>query len=360
MQVTTANYANVLPHLPLNDMPEAVKKGVETINKYTGNGSDWTAYNSNETVKRIVNTIFTKLEPFATAEKKTAAPAPAAPKVKYARPVPQAATVKKAIQASKVSPSAKSEPAKKVDTIHQPKAQPKAAAPKKEKQPKAAKVQSGKGVEKISASVGFIKRFLNFNNKKVEKPKLISMLRSMQKAIVERVIRKGDAFEKELMDIQNFLVLAVGQKENYINVKLSDAKLEAFSAATGSEHKLPVVQLLSAYIRLIGKEGVKQKTKRLHERMAKALADGTVSKNDKRWQLYNSAMKWLHKYNIGEKTVVLADDADLNGLAGLGCCDMGTIYKIRQRLQRTKDGNYTDAKGRGAGSHHGGVKKKAV
>jgi len=345
MQVTTANYSQVLPTLPFNDMPDAVKKGVETINKYTQSGADWSAYQSNENVKRIVDMIFNKIEPYVPAQKKAAAP-------KYVRPVSQSATVKKALAMRKAAEKV----ADVVESGHSP--QPKAAKvkqPKAAKAPKAAAAPSGTAVEKISASIGFIKRMLNYNGKKIEKAKLVSMLRSLQKAIVERVIRKEDAFAKEIREIQEYLVAASQLKEHTIAVVISDKKVEAYTKAIGSESKMAVIELLKSYIKLVGKEGVKDKAKNLIKRIYKVIESGAVSEKQPRFKLLVSAGENIESYLANDTKVIVTTEAELNGLAGLGCCDMGTIVKIKQKLHRTKDRNYTTAKGKGAGSHHGGI-----
>lgn len=338
MKITTNNYSEAIKHIPLQSLPEAVKKGVETINNYTKGGTNWETYGSNETVKRVVDLIFSKLEPYYTEEAKPAAKKEA-----------PAASVKKPV----------SRKPERSGHNPQPKVKPTQAKAKRPRVEKTKKVgSSGLPVEHISPAVNFIKRFAAMSGKQVSYDKLMALLRSLQKAITEKIIRSADKYSEEIKEIQTFLVARANENVETFAITIGEARLEKFQKIVGSETKMLIVTLLKQYIGLVGKKDVKEKAEALLKRIAKYEEKEEITKKDKYYNFLEVAIKRMKEYVSGKEHHIKPTVAELNGLAGIGCdCNaaLGMIYDINKPLRKTKDRKYTDAKGRGAGSHHGGL-----
>jgi hypothetical protein len=233
----------------------------------------------------------------------------------------------------------------------------KAKRPRVEKTKKVG--SSGLPVEHISPAVGFIKRFAAMSGKQVSYDKLMALLRSLQKAITEKIIRSADKYSEEIKEIQTFLVARANENVETFAITIGEARLEKFQKIVGSETKMLIVTLLKQYISLVGKKDVKEKAEALLKRIAKYEEKEEITKKDKYYNFLEVAVKRMKEYVSGKERHIKPTIAELNGLAGIGCdCDsaLGMIYDINKPLRKTKDRKYTDAKGRGAGSHHGGLK----
>jgi hypothetical protein len=233
---------------------------------------------------------------------------------------------------------------------------------KKAKRPRVEKTKkvgsSGLPVEHISPAVNFIKRFTAMSGKQVSYDKLMALLRSLQKAITEKIIRSADKYAEEIKEIQTFLVARANENVETFAITIGEARLEKFQKIIGSETKMLIVTLLKQYISLVGKKDVKEKAEALLKRIKKYEDNEDISSKDKYYNFLEVAVKRMKEYVSGKEHHIKPTIAELNGLAGIGCdCNsaLGMIYDINKPLRKTKDRKYTDAKGRGAGSHHGGV-----
>ncbi|MDR2684101.1 MAG: hypothetical protein LBB53_01810, partial [Prevotellaceae bacterium] len=85
---------------------------------------------------------------------------------------------------------------------------PKSKKEKPSKPAKAKPADTAVRVEKILPEVNFIRRFAHLNGKmiKTQQETALRLLNSLQKAIVERVIRKTSPYAAEIMAIQENLI----------------------------------------------------------------------------------------------------------------------------------------------------------
>lgn len=246
------------------------------------------------------------------------------------------------------------------------KPQTKAAKEKRPRVEKAKKVgSSGEPVEHISPAVAIIKRFANMHGKQVSYDKLMALLRTLQKQITEKVIRKADKYAEQIKEIQTFLVARANENVSVFSITLSEKRLEQFQKIAGSETKMLIVTLLKQYVGLVGKTDVKDRAKNLLERIKKYEDKEEITAKDKYYNFLEVAVKRLKEYVSGKEKTVKPTITELNGLQGIGCdCEhaLGTVYKpthngrlLKKPLRQLKDKYYSDAKGRGTGSHHGGL-----
>jgi|GEM_PF-1408322 len=235
---------------------------------------------------------------------------------------------------------------------------------------------SGEPVEHISPSVALIKRFANMHGKQVSYDKLMALLRSVQKNITEKIIRKTDRYAEEIKDIQTFLVARANENVESYTITLSEKRLEQFKKITERETKMLVVTLLCQYISIIGKTGtvgkkgitVKAKAEDLVNRIAKYEEKGDITKQDKYYNFLATAVKRMKDFISGKEKTIKPTITELNGLSGTGCdCKemLGEIYRsydnddkisVKPIRALKHKSYYSDATGRGTGSHHGGLR----
>ena len=75
--ITAENYYGLISKVNIAELPPAIAKGYEYVDKVTHNGGDWNAYHSSETIKKVIDLYFTKVEtyiPTASPKKETPAP----------------------------------------------------------------------------------------------------------------------------------------------------------------------------------------------------------------------------------------------------------------------------------------------
>jgi hypothetical protein len=58
------NYYDKVKTIDFYNLPEALKKGHEYVNKATENGASWEAYHGSDTVKKVIDMYFSKLNEF--------------------------------------------------------------------------------------------------------------------------------------------------------------------------------------------------------------------------------------------------------------------------------------------------------
>ena len=129
-------------------------------------------------------------------------------------------------------------------------------------------------VSLISEEVRFIRRFLWLDGKVRPKESVERLLRSLQKAMVERRIRKTSPYAKEIMDIHDHLWGIVADEE-LINVLVElDPKLKKhYKEIANSQTVKQAVKILKRYISLQGKTEIDVQVVKLHRQGKELIAD---------------------------------------------------------------------------------------
>lgn len=182
--------------------------------------------------------------------------------------------------------------------------------PKKEPKPKAPK-QIKKEDNNISTSVKIIKRFALLNGKTYTgkvKEKAIMILHALQKAILAHDIRKTDTYAFEIEKVQDNLLTLVNSRASGQVIEIAD--IDHLREIGNSYAVTPIIRLLQAYVRIVGKDGVKTQAKKLIEQL-NASDKGSYA------QQANDAIESLQRYIDDKTTVVTASQEMLEGLYGL-------------------------------------------
>ncbi len=282
MTITYSNYHEILPELDFSKLPEVLRKGKEYLDKVTDKGVNWETYHASETIRKVVDAYFDKLSAFANNT---------------------ALDVRKSVPAkSKVVKAVKEKPARVVSADN-------------------ADVANPTLVERIQEELKFIKRYVNLDGKTKTKKEMLSFVNSLQKAILEKRIRKTSQYAKEITYVQDALIRLYNGMADKIVLTLKPETREKLIKLTGVEKVYPSVAFIKRYIGLNGKAGMKEKAKMLFNQIEKAYENGTISAKDPYVRELAEIKENLEEF-IGKETVriLMIEKNTLNGLEGiLGC-----------------------------------------
>lgn len=176
-------------------------------------------------------------------------------------------------------------------------------------------------VAKVGLEVSFIKRFVGMHGKTKEKVQILNFLNSLQKAIVEKRIRKTSPYADEIKNIQAQLIKCHHQMGNTIKVNIDKKTLEAYSVIAHSEKVMLSVGYIKQYIGLHGKHGVKDKAASLLDRIQKAVESDKINKADLYYKEIVEIQESLTNYLQGKTQSPIVNETTLNGL--MGCFSKG-------------------------------------
>jgi hypothetical protein len=285
--LTTKNYFTEIKDIDWASMPEALSKGHNLVVGASQN--NWSAYNSNQNIKRVVDAYFAKLGDYL----KKNAPA----------------------KASKALPE------KAVKTAPKPASKPKEKSVSKTKPVEDEDVDDDENdatpIERIDTDVQFIKRYASMHGKVKTQAQVLNLLTGLQKAILERRIRKDSPYAKEVNLMQEQLIKAYEKIGEMAEIKIDAKNLKRYLEIAGSQEKMLSITLLKAYVSLNGKKGMKERAEKLIERMTKAVQKGKIHKNDKYAKRLNDAYEALKNFVAGNIDTLRISRAELNGLMGI-------------------------------------------
>jgi hypothetical protein len=178
--------------------------------------------------------------------------------------------------------------------------------------------------EKVPIELGFLRRFTALDGKTKTHDEILTLLKSLQTAIIERRIRKTSSYASHIEDMQNSLLrLEEASRSGSILVEFPKQKLEELKAVTSGVSTMPAVQAIKAFLKIQGKTGVKEEARKLYEKISSAKPYLNAS-NSLHAQLKVIA-KSLDDYISGNSDKVRVTSAELNGLMGLaGIDEIGT------------------------------------
>ena len=135
-------------------------------------------------------------------------------------------------------------------------------------------------VERIPEEIRFIKRFVNLNGKSKLKEDILRFVNSLQKAIVEKKIRRASPYAEQIKFIQSRLIDTYNDMKGKIKIELKQETYDALKKITGEEKVLPSINFIKRYIGMNGKLAMKQKAKQLLDQINKAYTKGKITDND--------------------------------------------------------------------------------
>lgn len=292
--LTTKNYNEQVALIDYTVLPDNLKGGYDFVKKSTQNYSNWDVYYKSEKIKKVIDLYFEKVQ--AYIPKIAKAQNPEKSKVKK--------TTKAALQKDKVI--------KVVEKI-------KVNKPEKVAKQETTSVQF---VERFDDDLRIIKRYCNLSGKTKTQDEILRFINTLQKAIVEKKLRKTSPHASVIEHIQDDLIATYKDMGVRTNYYIPENKLQELKAIIGGEKIYPAIAYIKKYISLVGKKGIKQKATQLIKQMESAVKRGKIKLDDK----YSDKLTVLHGYlkafidNPTQKTLEI-NTHELNGLQGIvdGC-----------------------------------------
>jgi deoxyadenosine/deoxycytidine kinase len=286
--LNTNNYFSKAASINWDNLPEALSKGHKLVEGASQN--NWAAYNSNENIKRVIDAFFQKLNEYLDKNPSSVVATSKSLPTKTVKTAPKAAT-------AKPTPATRKMP-------------PKKAAVEKEE-------YDSEDVELIDTDVQFIKRYAAMHGKVKSQAQILTLLHSLQKAIIERRIGKDSPYAKEIDMMQKQLISCYEKMGDMAEIKIDSKNLKRYLEIAHSQEGMFSVALLKSYIALNGKRDVKDRSQRLFNRIKKAVEQGKITKSDKYADKLNEAYQTLKNYNDGDSAMLNINKAQLNGLMGI-------------------------------------------
>ena len=336
--LNTNNYFSKAASIDWDNLPEALAKGHKLVEGASQN--NWAAYNSNENIKRVVDAFFQKLSDYL--DNNPSAPVQKSMPAKVAKMEPKTASAVKPAAAPinnykglkvEIRPASKGSSKfiiwdivseqkfanERFDTIDEARKfiNQNGMVLIKIAEPVAKEEYESEDVEHIDIEIQFIKRYAAMHGKVKSQTQVLTLLHSLQKAIVERKIRKDSPYAKEIEMMQNQLITCYEKMGDMAEIKIDSKNLKRYLEIAHSQEGMLSVVLLKAYIALNGKRDVKDKADRLFKRIKKSVDQGKITKSDKYADKLNEAYQTLKSYIDGDSVMLNINKAQLNGLMGL-------------------------------------------
>lgn len=284
--LTAQNYNEQVALIDYTALPTNLQKGYDFVKKSTQNYSNWDVYYKSEKIKEVIDLYLSKVSVYV-------------PKLTEHKVVPP-----------------------KKETVHKTTKTVKPKAEKKVVEHKHHDAPAPHLTEKFEEEIKLIKRFVNLNGKQKTQEDILRFINALQKAIVERKVRKTSIYAKEIEYIQNDLIMVYNRMSNKTLYYIPDEKLAKLEGIVDGEKIYPSIQYIKKFLNLVGKKGIKQKATDLAKLMENAVAKKKVLPTDKYADKMNEAFKKLLSFidSPTEKTIEL-ESQELNGLQGIvdGC-----------------------------------------
>ena len=174
-----------------------------------------------------------------------------------------------------------------------------------------------KPVELIPEEIRFLRRYVAMHGKVKTRIAVVRLLSSLQKAMMEKRIRKTSPYAKEIMQMQDQLIKAANRMGEAADINITKANLAHYREITRSQRIRDSIALLKRFVAIQGREGVQDKAKRLIAAMERMVKNDKVSKDDPYSVRLNDAYKSLKLYIREKKKTPEIQSGELNGIYGL-------------------------------------------
>jgi hypothetical protein len=298
--INPENYLSKIREIDISSMPMPLQKGHEFLMKATSNATDWNTYHNSTAIRKTIQLYFERLSEFISAGNK-------ADRKRHNKQREQQTNdeiMKEAMRRQGLI----DDNGRKIEQ---------GSSKKKEKKETFEPVF----VERMPEELRFIKRYVNLNGKTKTKEEILRFINSLQKAIIEKRIRKTSPYAEQVKYIQQKLIDVYNTMKAKIKLELKPETYDALKKLTGSEKVMASIGFIKRYISMNGKNGMKEKAKQLLTQINRAMDKGKISDNDPYITEIHELKKNLKAFITDKSTKVLEiEQATLNGLEGiLGC-----------------------------------------
>lgn len=317
--INPENYLSKIQGVEISSMPMPLQKGYEFLMKATANATDWNTYHNSTAIRKTIQLYFERLNEFlqenGKAEKKRLKKEA---EQKQNQEIIAEAMRRQGLVDEKVKQIEKSTSKRKVKPVSE--------------QPI--------WVERMPEELRFIKRYVNLDGKTKTKEDILRFINSLQKAIVEKRIRKTSPYAEQIKYVQEKLIEVYNTMKGKIKLELKPETAESLSKLTGGEKVMASIGFIKRYISLNEKPGMKEKAKALLDQINRAMVKGKITDNDPYIIEIHELKKNLKAFTTDKSIKTLEiEQATLNGLEGiLGCaCQNLTGVSKRPALMNSLD-----------------------
>jgi hypothetical protein len=311
--ITASNYLAQSANLPIAELPEVLRKGHDMAASAISKGF----YEKSDGIKKTIDLYLEKLNQYLASRQ----PAPATPvhipvKEEFFResgPGAKAPAVKEKPQRAPKPPK----PAKKAaEPVVKPPKPPKPIkapkAPKPAKEP--VKVPFQEEHPQLATEVGLIRRYVKFHNKRIEPKQVTDLMKAVERAILERKIRKASPEAEKIEHMRSQLRKLHRSQDKPFTFLLDngDNELVAASGIHVYDNTVPVIK---RFLTLYSNPDPK-KAESLKKAIVKAMDTGAISDKN----LYFSDISKIYKslkFYVEKGEPLEITRAQLNGLAGI-------------------------------------------
>jgi hypothetical protein len=336
--ITIKNYQTEAATINWSTMPEALAKGHNLVLGASQN--NFAMYSSNENIKRVVDAYLEKLNAYlkanpVKAETKAAGKRSSSKPKAGSKPAPPPAKILNykglRVEIRKASPGSKKFVVwdlatdqifanEKFDSVSEAKAfideNQMMLVSIKSKEDEEEPVEAEQ-VEHIDSDVTFIKRYAAMHGKVKSQVQVLTLIHSLQKAILEKRIGKDSAYAKEIELMQKQLITCYEKMGDMAEIKIDSKNLKRYLEIANSQEGMLSIALLKAFVALNGKSDIKDKAEKLFARIRKSVDQGKITRQDKYADKLNEAFVTLKSNIEGETKTLSISKAQLNGLMGI-------------------------------------------
>lgn len=317
--INPENYLSKIQSVDLTAMPMPLQKGHEFLMKATANATDWNTYHNSTAIRKTIQLYFERLAEFIATDKKL----DKANKVKAAKQQTDKEIMQEAMRRQGLIDQEGNIVERPVKTK---KVKPQPEPPL--------------WVERMPEELRFIKRYVNLDGKTKTKEDILRFINSLQKAIVEKRIRKTSPYAEQIKYVQEKLIDVYNTMKGKIKLELKPETAEALKKLTGGEKLMASISFIKRYISLNEKPGMKEKAKALLEQINRAMDKGKINDSDPYIVEIHELKKNLKAFTTDKNLKTLEiEQATLNGLEGiLGCaCQSLNGVPAKQGIMNSVD-----------------------
>lgn len=209
----------------------------------------------------------------------------------------------------------------------------------------------------VDEGTKLIKRYIGFHNKEKPMSAILSLIKAIQKEIIQQKVKRNSYYGKDFEAIQGKLVNfynANSHKMDKVIIEINDEDLAKYVGMAGGVSVYKSVGIIKRFISMQGKE-IDQATV---DAYLKSIERAKITNEDPYFNRVRSIVKYIQQKIAGKPVQVT--EQELNGMIGIlngcGCNDLGTIYDSKGKaLRKCHSDKYSDARN-GACSHHRGLR----
>jgi hypothetical protein len=280
MKITAKNYFKEIKKVDIESLPDEMQQAHQVFDDATEGGKDWEIYNEDKDIKEMIGIYLEKLNKFILKTTK--------------KTIATKAKAKKPLKQRNAAVKVKIENKPKVRTTMNTKT---------------------KKVASVSKEIALIKRFVNMLGEYKTKKQILSLMNLVQKYLFERRARRVYKYSQELLLINQTLMAAFQKQKDEVKISISKPKEKQLREIAGMEKERISVALIKDYINVQGKNVTKAKVKRLYNRIADAVNNGSLTKRDRYWNHIDRILDSLKNYYQNE--ILTIHKAELSGLQGI-------------------------------------------